>query len=962
MSDRYIYRQGHQESSTELRTTAPSGPPPLGEKAFERSHNYLEIVGEILDGHRPVLGGKNRGHKWIAAQIKDMVRQGYLPEDATAYYTEYRREPVLGYNPVPYSYAKDKEALEHALKARGLEYARVAGSGAAFQSHVTMQRQVDASSMCIAIPGALQSMQEILYIISKKLDGEKGGLLNYPLIIENEPDAESRGYWDEMLRGIKILQTEPRAYIDFGKLAEHYGIYITESREATLAVADSLSRQQALQKPTETLAIKPPIPPGSAIFVATGTDKKFRELERIFLAQGMDVKVRSIFELVDLYTPPKEESYSYEGNAAVKIKAAFDGWHGMSEEARVRRLQKLGLTKDQVFILAEDSGFHFLEPDLVNEPEFDKIRHLLKNEHAPFPGTETGPGIFSGHGIRTFMDAVRKISTRRQNFNHGVAKKCVMALAPLKQAKHGDMEMFMTAAETRGHAVYTPIPDNGALEIDNFLVPEGGNRTEAQRGDEFYVHFSPRAHALKAMAIELGIARNPGKEIQRDYEPEFVAGIITDNHHYTGRIEAERLQGMMMENGFGAVMLNAGIDRPLEAQDEIMARADGFVFHLDPARAKEDFWRNLFLFTSMIVGEQTYDKMKLWKPLYLVDPNNSYAGMRNLVWNLHETGTVAQDPGLLFKTVTSIDEAIEGLKHDRLRYRRLDTPEYVRQEEANPVIGSTNLDPDRFRVAIFCSATNENSQYLEETRALATGLIEEGFGLISGAGLYSMMGQITEAAHGMRRSHGAEHLGSNAPHIMQGEGDASEQMTQFLLARNIYERLEYMVRPVDRERPSDRERTEDIPADAFVIMPGGTGTIQELAFLVWLKERCLNAKGTNSPDYYGCKMMEGKDIVIVNSEIMTDQGKRGVYDNLLSMISEEEQVRNAELERLGIHVVSNIREAMQTCEELRAASPKEAKASRFQPKMPEHTYKNSADAPGSRYYFSPSTTSTTIGK
>ena len=185
---------------------------------------------------------------------------------------------------------------------------------------------------------------------------------------------------------------------------------------------------------------------------------------------------------------------------------------------------------------------------------------------------------------------------------------------------------------------------------------------------------------------------------------------------------------------------------------------------------------------------QTHDKYKFRKPLYLVNPKDengvgAFDYLEKLVYDCHHKGTVPENPESLFKSVASLDEAEAGLKEDRLQYRRFHLPAYAVQEEANEPEGRKGSKD--FNVAIFCSASNKNSHYLESTKNLAESLVKDNFGLVSGAGGNGMMEQITNVGWDLRRDHGAEHLGSNSPHIQNGEGDVRDRMTQFKLARNI---------------------------------------------------------------------------------------------------------------------------------------------------------------------------------
>jgi hypothetical protein len=296
--------------------------------------------------------------------------------------------------------------------------------------------------------------------------------------------------------------------------------------------------------------------------VATGTKKKYDEFKKICSANGISIDVREIFELVDTYASPKEVSATYEGNTAEKIKAAFDAWHKMTEEERVKSLDHLGIKKSQAFILAEDSGFHFREPGLANEDEFRNIRHAL-NLEAPFPGVETGSTTIGSDGVQGFMKKIQSVFMRRaakgQHIDDRVVKKSVIALAPLEQPKeYGALNMTMVASEVQGTVTFSPMPATGPIEIDNYLIPDaipGSKRhqTEAKLGDKFYTKHSPRALAIQGLSQEMGMPVNPSRVVQDDFSKDFCAAIVVDDHSYASKSQAEKLTTVARGDGFGVI-------------------------------------------------------------------------------------------------------------------------------------------------------------------------------------------------------------------------------------------------------------------------------------------------------------------------------------------------------------------------------------------------------------------------
>ncbi len=126
---------------------------------------------------------------------------------------------------------------------------------------------------------------------------------------------------------------------------------------------------------------------------------------------------------------------------------------------------------------------------------------------------------------------------------------------------------------------------------------------------------------------------------------------------------------------------------------------------------------------------------------------------------------------------------------------------------------------------------------------------------------------------------------------MLTEGDARDKIDQFLLARNIYERMEFMM---------DN-------SDAFVIAPGGSGTVQEMSLLALFKKRATE----NEKDEYARQKMAGKDIIVLNTKIPLNGASRGFYDKLVDIIPKED------FKKLGIHVVETPDQANKLLKELR---------------------------------------------
>jgi uncharacterized protein (TIGR00730 family) len=115
-------------------------------------------------------------------------------------------------------------------------------------------------------------------------------------------------------------------------------------------------------------------------------------------------------------------------------------------------------------------------------------------------------------------------------------------------------------------------------------------------------------------------------------------------------------------------------------------------------------------------------------------------------------------------------------------------------------------------ICVYCaSAEAIDPSYLALATEVGTRLAADGHGLVSGGGRVSMMGRVAAAA----RAGGAHTVGVIPAHLMP-------------LEVADYDADELIVVETMRER----KRIMDERSDAFLALPGGIGTLEEL-FEVW---------------------------------------------------------------------------------------------------------------------------------
>ena len=126
------------------------------------------------------------------------------------------------------------------------------------------------------------------------------------------------------------------------------------------------------------------------------------------------------------------------------------------------------------------------------------------------------------------------------------------------------------------------------------------------------------------------------------------------------------------------------------------------------------------------------------------------------------------------------------------------------------------------RICVFCGASaGVDARYLGAARQVGRGLAERRIGLVYGGGRVGLMGAVAGAA----LAAGGEVIGV----IPQGLVDrelAHPGLTELLVVETLHERKAAM---------ADR-------ADAFIALPGGLGTLEELAEVVSWAQLELHSK------------------------------------------------------------------------------------------------------------------------
>ena len=126
------------------------------------------------------------------------------------------------------------------------------------------------------------------------------------------------------------------------------------------------------------------------------------------------------------------------------------------------------------------------------------------------------------------------------------------------------------------------------------------------------------------------------------------------------------------------------------------------------------------------------------------------------------------------------------------------------------------------RVAVYCGSANGNDPaFLAEARALGTAIAAAGMGLVYGGASIGLMGAVADAA----LAGGVEVIGV-LPELLSGSEIAHTGLTRLEAVATMHERKARMAKL----------------ADAFLILPGGYGTLDELMEIITWAQLRLHAK------------------------------------------------------------------------------------------------------------------------
>ncbi len=315
-----------------------------------------------------------------------------------------------------------------------------------------------------------------------------------------------------------------------------------------------------------------------------------------------------------------------------------------------------------------------------------------------------------------------------------------------------------------------------------------------------------------------------------------LSGTIIEDKDPNRKIRAKLLyrlydSGWNIYNGNGDQQVHLG-----NIQKKIK-ESDAFVY--TPGATLQD----MFNAASTSVGIVTNDPDLHGKQVAILNSDYSWDQFIDLLEHLQEMGTIGYHHQVYFEIVNrpkKIIRALEESYFNSIERRNGKSPQ--RDSSKDIYIDEFKdkyIKKPAFNVCVFCSASIKKSNYLEAGYKIGKDLAAEGWGCVSGAGCTGIMGQVVAGSV----ENGGWAGGSNIPHIIAMEGHLPEGLSEFWPRGNIYTRMEVMLEN----------------SNAFVIMPGGIGTVQEVLALIIMKEQ-------HHP------VMRHKDIIVINQDF--GEGKK----------------------------------------------------------------------------------------
>lgn len=911
-------------------------PEPLITNAQTELVHFLKLFDEVLAGKKPLIqiphllrtgtnpdipNQRHSVEQRIVRLFEHMYDNHCLTEQPGTYLhiaigpdqQSYGLEKSTGGNPIcpvrnthshPVSSELVDEAamLRHHLRDIGYHAIAILGEYDAPPLHYS-------STHAIILPafGDIRSARALARLLRDKASGNSKAC-RIPLIIMGRGAI---GFWKPVFASLSDLLID-KLNIDTGdKNTSKSGTFdaLAPLNIHAIKDIDDLADQLKTLRVKKGEALPPTDPliqPGSTLLVATKTRDKIYELRKQF--DGTNIKLIPL-DVIANFKNPKETSGTYAANAKEKID---EGIRALSDVVKKQgfapfrdSLIARGINPDHLYLLAEDSGLHLDNEGILEHMDLKALGmqkgYIFNAKH--FPGVEFGPAVNSALGEKHFWDEVNRVhhTCFPDSPPLGTISTSVLALSAIHfdanspSIQVGPLHFF--SAVSNDVIIDHPRPDVTVPTSSHYQVPVGTHPTwlrgagmehltRAQLEIDEWLDISPRGMAANTLMVASGI-KTQHHAIADAYN-------LTLAPHSTNQHRTPYQIGVL-GNDIGEL---SALARSIPcvfhcmslshlAQDDawnhritaLYKQCDAFVIMPIDRADTDPLFDQLFAFFSSIVARQIHPR-DIDKPLLIYNQNCCWQTALDLFDTLRNNAMIFDQTRLLIREVTTAAK-LNRILEKSYQHR------FTSTHEDSPSMPFPNETSGRFNVAIFCSAGARNDTLNRDAFHLGAFLGEHDFGLVFGAGDREMMGS---ACRGMvsKRTESLGWIGaSSVDHILEVEADHPEHFKQprsalnpsgpdqYYNAATIYDRMQYMIRT----------------ADAFAIIPGGAGTLQEMAALLLLKKQLHPS-------------MHNKAIVVLNEMAISSQTV-AFYQPLLDLIPQ------ALRESLDIHVCTSMHEVEQ---------------------------------------------------
>jgi len=878
------------------------------------------INGESLELKKNEDGKVHPNDKWFVDQLEVSRNAEYLVNAPRHYYHLEGEEPigsVTGKNPLisisRSNHRRTIKRLEEDAKDIWFPASKLINKSDDYELNIPEHKKG-----FIVPRGDMYAAHAMVNIIKEKVIALEEGrtddpIIQKPLVITNSSSNEDKfkgQYWDNLFHGIGLDTLDEKSKKDLN-------IHVADTREKTAAIMrKELPRELEVPPPPKK---KDPLEANTNLFAATTTIRKYFEF--VDHSRGKALWVRQMSQLGVVVHSPDETSKTLEGNALEKSNFAQIGAAHVTNNS----LARMGIKRSQAETLVDDTGTYPVDQRVFDHFDFSGTEHLKdweqwKKDSRPIPGEEIGPFMNASGGkgefARRMISAFDKLEKAVKIHNSSgkqppmkpvdrtIIEESVIivkdfpdfdpSIKTIDDLPKGGMEHVILGKQKFILAKNIPedIPEK-EFELYHVELPVGQKKGEEKTRQDFIdegiFEYEPRKKALDTWYTMNGgdLLDLDQKKAQRHdsgftISLSFAEGQKTNGKHNDLKSKLNKsgiyfTEDRKQRRNFDDVKKNF-----LDDNDMIVIMPDP-----EEMTLKDTIFK-LSKVYSIIVDKQTNPDAAL-KPIVFYNPDGSHDKLVDDYETMMAFGGAKEEFNLMAEVVTTPEEILKIA--EKARKNQYPPVEKQHFEYEEPPI----VDTGKFNVAVFSSAGFKGEQMEEMAFDVAYNLQQNDMAIFYG-GMGRDMGVMHYEGTAAAKLDGIDAFigGSNMPYLEFKEGEHPEGLDHFYEAPNIFKRMEYMVNN----------------SDAFIIEPGGPGTMEEFNHVLAMK--------LLEPEKHA-----DKEMIVINEAVeRTDDNGRKYKTNYYDEVIKD-NFSEQELDDLGVTFVSNRRQAIDEAHELKKTSQKE---------------------------------------